>query len=84
MLGSRRHKTGDQLAQRRKPYSQNRSFVGGERLVRGVVVRYSDRKAVERGRYKAVVAHEIDQLRQAFNRRGQERVDKSALEARHH
>jgi hypothetical protein len=37
----------------------------GERLVRGVVVRYSDRKAVERGGYKAVVAHKIDLLRQA-------------------
>jgi hypothetical protein len=31
-----------------------------------VIVRYSDRKAVERGGYKAVVAHKIDQLRQAF------------------
>jgi hypothetical protein len=63
MLGSRRHyhKTGDQLAQRRETYSQTVD----ERLVRGVVVRYSDRKAVERGRYKAVVPHKIDQLRQA-------------------
>src|SRR5271154_6497220 len=33
--------------------------------VRGGGVRYSDRKAVERGRHKAVVAHKIDQLRQA-------------------
>jgi hypothetical protein len=33
--------------------------------IHGVIVRYWDSKAVERGRYKAVVAHEIDQLRQA-------------------